>query len=114
MIPFIPQGNSAKIAYSANTTTTSTTFAFGSYGVPNCLYIVNPDTANVVTLNYSWTSNTFPTTVPSSGTNGAGIVVGSGDSVQIRLDSTYKTGNLYVGVAGISGSGNVFVTPGVL
>lgn len=114
MIPFIPQGKSAKIAYTANTTTTKTTFATTGVGMPNCLYIVNIDTANVVVVNYSFSSATLTTTVPTSGQNGLGIVVGANQSVQIRLDSTYQAGPLYVGVAGISGSGNVYVTPGVL
>jgi len=112
--PFLPQGPSAKIAYADDSTDTSITLDTGAYGVPNCLLVVNPDAANVVVFNYSFDSADTNASVPTSGANGIGTVVGPTSSVLLRIDSTYRTGNLYLSAAGISGTGNVFVTPGAL
>ena len=114
MTPFIPQGPSAKIAYADDSTDTSITMTTGEYGVPNCLYVVNPDGANVVAVNYSFNSLDTNASVPTSGANGIGTIVGPFGQVLIRIDSTYRTGNLYLSAAGVSGTGNVFVTPGVI
>jgi hypothetical protein len=114
MTPFIPQGPSAKIAYADDSTDTSITLDTGAYGVPNCLYVVNPDGANVVAFSYSFVSQDTNASVPTSGANGIGTIVGPFGSVLLRIDSTYRTGNLFLSAAGISGTGNVFVTPGVI
>ena len=114
MIPFIPQGSSAVITYNDDSTDTHVTLNPGSYGVPNCLYCVNNDAANVAVVNYSFVETDTNAIVPTSGANGLGVVIGSKSSVQIRIDSTYQAGPLYVSAAGVSGSGSVYVTPGVL
>ena len=113
-IPFIPTGHSAIIAYADDSTDTAVTLNPGSAGNPNSLYIVNPDTANVVAVSYSFDVNDTNASIPTSGANGIGVVVGAGSSVQIRIDSTYQGGNLYVSAVGDSATGNVFVTPGVI
>ena len=114
MVPFIPQGSSVIVAYADDSTDTSVTLTPGSTGVPNCLYVVNPDVANVVAVNYSFDSLNTNASVPTSGANGIGVVVGAASAVLIRVDSTYQAGNLYISAAGDSGTGNVFVTPGVI
>lgn len=114
MVPFIPQGPSAVIAYADDSTDTSITLAPGSTGVPNVLYCVNPDTANVVVVNYSFNSLDTNAVVPTSGANGTGVVIGAASAVLIRVDSAYQSGNLYVSAAGVSGTGNVYVSPGVI
>ena len=114
MTPFIPQGPSAIIAYADDSTDTSITMTTGEYGVPNCLLVVNPDSANVVAVNYGFNSLDTNASVPTSGANGLGTIVGPSGQVLIRIDSTYRTGNLYLSAAGVSGTGNVFVTPGVI
>jgi hypothetical protein len=114
MIPFIPQGSSAVVAYADDSTDTHITLNPGSFGVPNCLYVVNNDAANVVVVNYSFVETDTNAVVPTSGANGVGVVIGSKSAVQIRIDSTYQGGPLYVSAAGVSGSGNVYVSPGVL
>jgi len=32
--------------------------------------------------------------------------------VQVRVNNTYQASNLYISVAGVTGTGNVFITPG--
>lgn len=112
--PFTPIGPSGIIAYADDSTDTSTAIVPGSTGLPNALLIVNPDTANVVAVSTSYQALDTNAIVPTSGFNGAGVVVGPASSVLIRLDSTYVQGNIYVSVAGDSATGNVFVTPGVI
>ena len=114
MTPFIPQGPSVIIAYADDSTDTSVTLTTGAYGVPNCLYVVNPDGANVVAVNYSFDSLNTNASVPDSGANGIGTVVGPFGSVLIRIDSNYRTGPLYLSAAGDSGTGNVYITPGAI
>jgi len=114
MTPFIPQGPSVVLAYADDSTDQSITLTTGAYGVPNCLLVVNPDGANVVAFNYSFNSQDTNASVPDSGANGIGTIVGPFGSVLVRLDSTYRTGNLYLSAAGISGAGSVYITPGVI
>ena len=115
MTPFIPQGPSAIIAYADDSTDTSITMTTGEYGVPNCLLVVNPDSANVVAVNYGFNSLDTNASVPTSGANGQGVVIGPSSTAMIRVSGVeYIQGNLYVSVAGDSATGNVFITPGVL
>ena len=114
MIPFVYQGNSAIIAYADDSTDTATELTPGSYGIPNSLLIFNPDVANVVTVNYGFDQYDHNSVVPTSGFNGQGVVVGPNSTVQVRVPNQYQTTSLYVSVAGVSGTGNVFITPGVI
>jgi hypothetical protein len=114
MIPFIPQGNSMVIAYADDSTDTSITFNTNLYGMPNSLLAVNKDAANVVVVNYSFNALDTNASVPTSAANGIGVVIGPMSSVQLKIDSTYRTGNLYISAAGVTGTGNVYVTPGVI
>ncbi len=115
MVPFSPIGRSIKAAYADDSTDTSITIQPGSTGLPNVLYCVNPDTANVVVVNTSFNENDTNAAVPTSGANGQGVVILPGGTVMIHLPQVpYVQGNLYVSVAGTSGTGNVFITPGVL
>lgn len=114
MIPFIPQGPSAIVPWTDDSTDTSVTLNTGMYGVPNCLLVVNPDTADVVAFSYSFDPLDTNASVPTSGANGVGCVIGPSSTVMLRIDSQYRTGNLYLSVAGDTGTGNVYVTPGVI
>jgi len=113
MIPFIPQGPSVVIPYADDSTDTSVTLDMGALGVPNVLYVVNPDTANVVVVNVSFDSQDTNASVPTSGANGLGTVIAPFGYAMIGIDSHYRTGNIYLSAAGDSATGNVFVTPGV-
>ena len=113
MIPFIPQGPSVVIAYADDSTDTSVTLNLGALGVPNVLYVVNPDTANVVVVNVSFDANDTNASIPTSGANGVGTVIAPFGYAMSGIDSHYRTGNIYLSAAGDSATGNVFVTPGV-
>ena len=113
MIPFIPQGPSVVIAYADDSTDTAVTVSCAEYGVPNVLYVVNEDSANIVAVNYSFSSQDHNASVPSSGANGIGAVIPPYGYAMLAIDSRYRSGPLYISAAGHSGTGNVYVTPGV-
>jgi hypothetical protein len=110
---FFPQGPSGAIAYADDSTDTATELTVGNYGMPNALQIHNPDTANVVVVHTSTDSLDTNASVPLSGFTGLGIVVGAGGTVTIGINSAVNQ-SLWVSVAGVSATGNVYVTPGVL
>ena len=113
-IPFIPQGPSAIIAYADDSTDTSVTLTTGVYGMPNALLFVNPDVANVVAVNYSFDALNTNASIPTSGANGIGAIIPPYGYALLAIDSNYRTGPLYISAAGHSGTGNVYVTPGVI
>jgi hypothetical protein len=113
-IPFIPQGPSAIVSYADDSTDTSVTLDTSQYGIPNVLLVVNPDAANVVAVNYSFNALDTNASIPTSGANGIGTIVGPASTVMLKIDSTYRTGSIYVSAAGDSATGSVFVTPGVI
>ena len=113
-IPFIPQGPSAIVSYADDSTDTSVTLSTSEYGMPNVLLVVNPDAANVVAVNYSFNALDTNASIPTSGANGIGTIIGPASTVMLKIDSTYRTGSLYVSAAGDSATGSVFVTPGVI
>ena len=114
MVPFIPQGASAIVAYADDSTDTSITLTTTEYGMPNVLLVVNPDAANVVAVNYSFNALDTNASIPTSGANGVGTIIGPASTVMLKIDSAYRTGNLYLSAAGDSGTGNVYITPGVI
>ena len=114
MIPFIPQGPSIVIDYTDDSTDTSVTVATTEFGMPNVLYCVNEDAANIVAVSYSFDSNNTNASVPTSGANGIGAVIPPYGYALLAIDSTYRTGNIYISAAGHSGTGSVYVTPGVI
>ena len=114
-VPFFPVGKSIIAPYADDSTDTAITITPGSAGLPNVLYCVNVDTANVVVVNTSFDVLDTNATIPTSGANGQGVVIGPGSTAMIRVSGVeYIQGNLYVSVAGDSATGNVFITPGVL
>jgi len=112
--PFIPTGPSGVIAYADDSTSTSTEITPGSNGLPNVLFVVNPDAANVVVVNTGLSDLSTDAVVPTSNFNGVGTVVGPLGSAMIRLNTEYVQGNIWVSAAGVSGTGNVYITPGVI
>jgi len=114
MIPFIPQGPSVVITYTDDSTDTSVTVSNAEYGMPNVLYVVNEDSANIVAVNYSFNSLDTNAKVPDSGANGIGTIIPPYGYAMLAIDSTYRTGPIYISAAGHSGTGNVYVTPGVI
>jgi hypothetical protein len=114
MVPFIPQGPSVVIEYTDDSTDTSVTVATTEFGMPNVLYVVNEDSANIVAVNYSFNSLDTNAKVPDSGANGIGAIIPPSGYALLAIDSTYRTGPIYISAAGHSGTGNVYVTPGAL
>lgn len=112
--PFQPLGPSGVIAYADDSTDASETIEPGSTGLPNALFVVNGDAANVVVVNYSFDALDTNAVVPTSGFNGTGTVVGPLGSALVRMPSTYVQGNIYVSAAGVSGTGSVYITPGTV
>lgn len=78
------------------------------------LLVFNPDTANVVAVNAGYVEGDVDAVVPTSDFNGEGVIIGPGHQLIIALpQSRYATTQLYVNVAGVSDTGNVWITPGV-
>lgn len=114
-VPFTPIGNSIVAAYADDSTDTAITVTPGSSGLPNVLYCVNPDTANVVAVTATVDALDHNAVIPQSGANGVGVVIAAGGTAMIRVPQVpYIQGNVYIAVAGVSGTGNVYITPGVL
>lgn len=115
MVPFTPIGSSAVITYAGDSTDTAVTIATGTYGMPDVLYCVNEDSANIVAVNISFDALDHNAIVPDSGANGLGAIIPPYGYAMLAIPSAMnRTGNIYVSAAGHSGTGNVYVTPGVL
>lgn len=111
-VAFNPTGGSMVIAYVDDSTEVSLAI---TQPAPTHLAVVNPDTANVIVVNAGFVDGDVDAIVPTSDQNGVGLVVGPGDTAYFALASTRgsESGNLYISVAGVSASGNVYITPGI-
>ena len=107
MTNFAPSGSSVVLTYSDDSTETSTLAG----GAVNWLG-VNPDTANVVVINFGFTDGDTDAVVPTSGANGKGTVIGPGQQVILNVPQCAYAAQVYVSVAGDSATGNVYLTPG--
>lgn len=112
MSAFYPSGQSMIVAYADDSTDIRLPI---DQPAPTHLCIVNPDAANVVVVNAGFTEGDVDAIVPTSGQNGAGLVVGPNSTAFFALASTRgsESGNLYIAVAGASATGNVYITPGL-
>lgn len=116
MSAFHPTGQSVVMTYTDDSTTTSLELASPA---PTHLAVVNPDSANVIVINAGWDmgDSTVETeaAVPTSNQNGLGLVVGPNSTLFYALATTRpaESGNLFISVAGVSATGNVYITPGV-
>jgi hypothetical protein len=106
---FTPVGISGILAYADDSTDTST-IENGA----TALLVYNADTANVVAVNVSFDPLDTNAVVPTSGTNGVGTVVGPQQQIVLHIPQAAYNGTMYVSVAGDSGTGNVFITPGAI
>ena len=104
---FTPSGRSVVLSYADDSTDVSELAA----GAVNWL-VVNPDTANVVVVAFGFTDGGTDAVVPTSGANGRGTVVGAGQQVVLNVPQCAHSATVYVSVAGVSGTGNVYLTPG--
>jgi hypothetical protein len=104
---FTPSGRSVVLAYADDSTEVSSLEG----GAVNWL-VVNPDTANVVVVAFGFTDGDTDAIVPTSGDNGVGTVIGAGQQIVLSVPQCAYSATVYVSVAGVSGTGNVYLTPG--
>ena len=107
---FTPVGNSIVLTYADDSTDTSTAVKGAS-----AFFVYNNDAANVVVFNTGATNGDTDAVVPTSGANGKGIVIGPQQQVLVGCAfAQFNAGNVYISVAGVSGTGNVYITPGAV
>ena len=104
---FTPSGNSVVLTYADDSTNVSSLEG----GAVNWL-VVNPDTANVVVVNFGFSDLNTDVVVPTNGDNGQGIVIGAGQQVVLNVPQCAHVNTVWISVAGVSGTGNVYLTPG--
>ena len=111
-VAFNPTGGSMVIAYADDSTEVSLPI---TQPAPTHLAVVNADTAHVIVVNAGFVDGDVDAVVPTSDQNGKGLVVGPLDTAYFALASTRgsESGNLYISVAGVSVTGNVYITPGI-
>ena len=104
---FTPAGRSIILSYTDDSTETSTEVA----GATSFL-VVNPDTANVVVVNFGFTNNDTDAVIPTSGANGKGTVIAPASQIVLNVPQCANSATVWISVAGDSATGNVFITPG--
>ena len=104
-------GPSYAIAYADDSSNFDITLTGAEAASVNALYVFNPDTANVVAVTASSDQYESAAVIPVDGTPGLGTVIGPGQSVTLRVNQPAQ-GNLYIGVAGASATGVVYVSLG--
>lgn len=104
---FAPAGTSILLTYADDSTESSTLTG----GFTKCL-VVNPDTANVIVINFGFTDGDTDAVVPTSATNGRGTVIGASSQIVLDVPQCAYAAQVFVSVAGDSATGNVYITPG--
>lgn len=106
---FTPSGISGVLSYAGDSTEVSA-LAQGA----TALLVVNADSANVVVVNVGFTDGDTEAVVPTSDFNGLGTVIGASQSVILSIPQAAYNATMYVSAAGVSGTGNVYITPGAI
>jgi hypothetical protein len=105
---FTPVGNSIVLTYADDSTDTSTAIRGAS-----AFSVYNADAANVVVFSVGASNGDTDAVVPTSGANGKGIVIGPKQQILVGCGfAQFQAGSVYISVAGVSGTGNVYITPG--
>jgi len=104
---FTPSGKSVILPYADDSTNTSSLEG----GAVNWL-VFNPDTANVVVVNFNFSDLNTDAVVPTNGDNGQGTVIGPNQQVVLNVPQCAYSDTVWISVAGVSGTGNVYLTPG--
>jgi hypothetical protein len=107
MTTFAPTGKSIVLAYSDDSTETSTL-----EGGAIKFLVVNPDAANVIAVNFGFVDGDVDAIVPTNNDNGRGTVIGPASQLIIDVPQCAYAAQVYCSVAGVSGTGNVYITPG--
>ena len=104
---FTPSGRSIVLAYADDSTETSTEVVGAT-----SLMVYNPDAANVVVVSVGFTNGDTDAVVPTSGANGKGSVIGARQQVVLNIPQAAHSATVWISVAGVTGTGNVYITPG--
>jgi hypothetical protein len=107
MTTFAPSGKSYVLAYTDDSTETSSL-----EGGATALLVFNEDTANVVVVNVGFSDGDTDAVVPEVGSAGKGTVVGPNSQIVLHIPQAASSAEMYVSVAGVSGTGNVFFSSG--
>lgn len=105
---FAPTGVSYVIAYADDSTDASLEVA-----AAQAVSVFNSDAANVVVVNFGFNSDgDTDAVVPAAGVPGKGTVVGPRQQLTFSLPQAGYLPTMFVSVAGVSGTGNVFISTG--
>jgi hypothetical protein len=105
---FAPSGKSLVLSYADDSTETSTQTA-----AAQAVSVFNADTANVVVVNFGFNSDgDTDAVVPTDATNGQGTVLGPLQQITMALPQAGYVPTMFVSVAGVSGTGNVYISKG--
>lgn len=107
MTTFAPTGKSIVLSYADDSTETSVL-----EGGAVKFLVVNPDTANVVVVNFGFTDGDVDAVVPTNNDNGRGTVIAPASQIVLSVPQCAYAAQVYVSVAGDSATGNVYITPG--
>ena len=105
---FAPSGKSFALAYADDSTDTSTV-----EGGATAILVTNTDAANVVVVTFGFSSDgDTDAVIPVAGTPGKGTIVGPRQQLTFSLPQAGYDPTMWVSVAGVSATGNVFVSTG--
>jgi hypothetical protein len=105
---FTPIGVSYAIAYADDSTDVSSELPAAS-----AVLVFNSDTANVVAINFSFVDNDTNANIPVDGGGpGYGTIIGPGQQLTFSIPQAGYAESMFVSVAGVSGTGNVFISLG--
>ena len=104
---FAPTGLSYIISYADDSTDTSL-----EVPAAQAVSVFNPDAANVVAVNFSFVAEDTNASSPLAGDPGLGTVIGPGQQVTLSIPQAGYATPMYISVAGVSATGNVFVSTG--
>lgn len=105
---FAPSGKSMVLAYADDSTDAST-----ETGAAQAVSVFNGDAANVVVVNFGFTSDgDTDAVVPTTADNGQGTVIGPRQQITMALPQAAYNSTMWVSVAGVSGTGNVYISKG--
>ena len=105
---FTPVGKSIVLPYADDSTDTSTL-----EGGATAFLVVNTDAANVVAVQFGFEDLNTNAIIPTANDNGEGTVIGPRSQIVLQVPQCRHATQVYVSVAGVSPTGNVYLTPGV-
>jgi hypothetical protein len=105
---FAPTGISYIVAYADDSTDLSL-----EVPAAQAVSVFNPDAANVVVVNFGFDSDgNTNASIPLAGDPGLGTVIGPGQQLTFSLPQAGYVTPMYISVAGVSATGNVYVSTG--